>query len=122
VEDQILKEQFIRLADSHYTTMNRVDALVQEKDSSRTHDAPSETFVGTSSRIFGELLAKVSSNPDATLVKRLQEAEVRCLESIQLAIKNNDITESSRTVLKEELKNIQKTHEHMKQLKDKIAA
>jgi uncharacterized protein (TIGR02284 family) len=122
VQDAKLKETFSQMSELHKQTMNRVNGLLQSEDASRNRNAPSETLVGASSRVFGELLAKISSNPDGTLVKRLEEAEDRCLESIQSAVDNQDISASTRRVLNQELTNIQKTHDHMKSLKERFAA
>ena len=42
-----------------------------------------ETFVGQAQQFWGELMASISNDVDETLVTHLEEAEDRCLHSIQ---------------------------------------
>lgn len=77
-----------------------------------------ETILGGMRQFFGELHAKISNDVDETLVTHLEEAEDRCLHSMQDAIESDDISPATKTVLQKELSTLQKSHDYMKSLKD----
>ena len=82
----------------------------------------SDTFTGQATQFWGELMVNISNDVDETLVKHLEEAEDRCLHSIEEAIKEDDLTPATKTVLNNELSALQKSHDYMKALKDSLKA
>jgi uncharacterized protein (TIGR02284 family) len=81
-----------------------------------------DTFAGQARQFWAELMTKISNDVDETLVKHLEEAEDRCLHSMQDAIENDDISVSTKATLRSELGTLQKTHDYMKALKDCMKA
>ncbi len=81
-----------------------------------------DTFVGQATQFWGELMANISNDVDETLVKHLEEAEDRCLHSIESAIKEDDISPATKVVLRNEYSALQKCHDYMKALKDALMA
>lgn len=82
----------------------------------------SDTLTGQTTQFWGELMANISNDVDETLVKHLEEAEDRCLHSIEDVIREEDITPATKTVLSNELAALQKSHDYMKALKDSLKA
>ncbi len=81
-----------------------------------------ETFMGQAAQFFGQMAAKISNDVDETLVTHLEEAEDRCLHSIQDAMDSEDVTPSTKAMLQGELATLQKSHDYMKSLKDSLKA
>lgn len=81
-----------------------------------------QTLLGQTQKFWGELMAAVSNDVDETLVAHLEEAEDRCLHSMQEAIENGDITPKTRSVLNQELFALKKSHDYMKELKEMMRA
>ncbi len=80
-----------------------------------------ETIMGQMREFYGEISAMLSSDPDYTLVKHLEEAEDRCLHSMQDAIDSDDISAKTKAVLEGEINTLQRSHDYMKALKDDMA-
>lgn len=81
-----------------------------------------ETLIGQSAQLFGKLAASISNDMDETLVSHLEEAEDRCLHSMQDAIDDDDVSIQTKTFLGQELVKLQKSHDYMKSLKDTLKA
>lgn len=81
-----------------------------------------ETFAGQAAQIWGELMAHMSSDVDDTLVKHLEEAEDRCLHSMQDALDSDDLSDSARFFLKSEIDSLYKSHDLMRALKNQTHA
>lgn len=79
-----------------------------------------ETLVGQTQKFWGKLMASISNDVDETLVTHLEEAEDRCLHSMEDAIKSENVSPSTRTVLQGELASLRKSHDYMKILKESM--
>lgn len=122
VRDASLQETFREMAKTHKSTLDRVEALLQKRDASHGRDEASTTLAGNANRAFGEIMSVLSNDPDAKLVERLEEAEDRCLESLQSAADLPEFEAEERNVLKKELQERRSSHDRMKKLKDSKAA
>lgn len=122
VESIKLKNTFKDLEQLHESTITRLKSIVAQKSNEAYKKTAEETIMGTTKRLFGELAAELSGNPNATLIKRLEEAEDRCLHSMEEVMNENKTTAQTRGLLQIELQKLQKSHDHMKFLKDTIAA
>lgn len=81
-----------------------------------------ETASGQIRQFWGELMANISNDVDETLVKHLEEAEDRCLHSVQNIMEHDDIPVSTKTMLQKEYNALRKSHDYMKALKDCMKA
>ncbi len=81
-----------------------------------------ETLSGQARQMWGELMASISNDVDETLVSHLEEAEDRCLNSIEDTMKEEDLSAPTKTVLGNEHSALQKSHDYMKTLKDTLKA
>ncbi len=81
-----------------------------------------DTFAGQARQFWGEMMANISNDVDETLVAQLEEAEDRCLHSIEDAMKNKDISAETKSTLQGELRALQKSHDYMKALKESMKA
>lgn len=79
-----------------------------------------QTLKGQATQFWGELMANMSSDVDETLVNHLEEAEDRCLHSIEDAMQKNDIAPSTKAALQKELDSLKKSHDYMKALKESL--
>ena len=80
------------------------------------------TVSGKTAQFFGELMARVSNDVDESLVSSLEEAEDRCLHSIEDALEEEDISPATRAVLAQEYSTLRQTHDYMKELKSYMKA
>lgn len=101
---------------------NVIISLQQKVRSNGGDPEADETFTGKAALFFGNLATKISNDVDETLVKHLEEAEDRCLHSIEDAMKNKDITASTKALLQDELVSLRRSHDYMKSLKDQMKA
>ena len=115
-----LRTTFGELKKLHNKTIQKLQGALRLKDASADTDAEG-TLVGTGQRLFGKLVTKLSSTPNQTLINRLVEAEERCLNSMEEA-SAKDLPRDIKKVLTDELANMRKGQEHMKQLKESCAA
>tara|TARA_B100001989_G_C24548123_1_gene472380 strand:- start:2820 stop:3311 length:492 start_codon:yes stop_codon:yes gene_type:complete len=81
-----------------------------------------ETFAGGAREFWGKLMASISNDIDETLVTHLEEAEDRCLNKIQDIIKDEQIPETTKSMLQNEYRALQKSHDYMKALKETMKA
>ena len=119
IEDPQMKTTFKNLESLH----NSVKVTLESQVQSNGGDFEAyETFVGGMKQLFGEIEAKISNDKVSTFVKHLEEAEDRCLHSMQDAIDSDDIRETTKTMLSKELATLRKSHDYMKALKESLAA
>lgn len=119
VENPQLKSTFKNLEDLHKGVITNLQQQVRANGGDPEAD---ETFTGQAAQLFGNLAAMVSNDTDETLVKHLEEAEDRCLHSMQDAIDSDDVTTTTKTWLMGELSSLRKSHGYMKSLKDCMKA
>lgn len=110
-----IKANFSHLESLHKGVIINLSDIVRSNDGMPDAD---ETIEGGMRQFFGELHAKVSNKVDKTLVSHLEEAEDRCLHSLQEAMKSDDISPSTKLRLQKELSSLQKSHDYMRSLKD----
>ncbi len=79
-----------------------------------------ETVVGQMREMFAVLMTKISNDVDETLVTHLEEAEDRCLHSMQDAIQSPNVSPDTKIILQGELTALSKSHDYMKALKDDL--
>lgn len=119
VEDPGLEATFRDLRDIHNNVV--IDLKNHIFKSGGKVDA-SGTITGKTVQFFGELLAKVSNDVDETFISSLEEAEDRCLHSVQEAMTKNDLNADTKSLLATEMSTLKKTHDRMKALKDAVKA
>jgi uncharacterized protein (TIGR02284 family) len=81
-----------------------------------------ETISGKAQKFWSHVMLSVSNDVDETLVHHLEEAEDRCLNSMQETLERPDISPSTQRVLKREYSALEKSHDYMKALKDTMDA
>jgi uncharacterized protein (TIGR02284 family) len=114
-----LKAAFRDLEGLHQDVMVHLQQHVRKNG--ETVD-PSETFVGQTQQFWGELMAKISNDVDESLVSHLEEAEDRCLHSMQETMNADDLPVETKMLLQTEMKTLQRTHDYMKSLKEMMKA
>lgn len=114
-----LKATFRSLESLHKSVVSDLQTRVLAKAGDKE---ASETMTGKATRFWGELIASVSNDVDETLVKHLEEAEDRCLHSMQDAIDNDELLPGTKDLLRKELTTLKKSHDYMKDLKDYMMA
>lgn len=119
VESAEIKQTFSKLEDLHRQVMTNLQNQIRINGGNPEAD---ETLIGKGAQFWGELMAKVSNDADATLVKHLEEAEDRCLHSMQDAMKDADIRPATKAALQNDMETLRKTHDYMKALKDAMKA
>jgi len=122
VENPRHKSTFRELDQLHKSAITSIQQLMTKSGADTNKSKADETVTGKATRMFGELASKLSSNTDSTLISRLEEAEDRCLHSMEDAIKNEDVSADTRGALQNELSKLRKSHDHMKALKESMAA
>jgi uncharacterized protein (TIGR02284 family) len=80
------------------------------------------TFTGQVSEMWGRMKATLSNDVDESLIASLEEAEDRCIHSIDEAIQDGNVSPSARAALKREQGNLHKSHDYMKIMKDNAQA
>ena len=80
------------------------------------------TMAGQMQEMWGKMKASLSNDVDESLIVSLEEAEDRCIHSIDDAVKNTDLSPAARTALKKEQSALHKSHDYMKIMKDNVKA
>lgn len=114
-----IKRTFSELESLHRTVATNLKSRVRANGGDAEAGG---TFAGQTRKFWGELMASISNDVDETLVTHLEEAEDRCLHSIQEAMEDPDISPQTKTTLRQELQTLQKSHDYMKALKDALKA
>ncbi len=118
-KDAQLKKTFHDLETLH----NGIAVNIQKYVRGTGNDADANgTVTGQVSQFWGEMMAKISNDVDETLVSHLEEAEDRCLHSIEDAMKEKEITPAAKSLLQSELVALRKSHDYMKALKEMTKA
>lgn len=80
------------------------------------------TITGKVGQFWGEMKAKISNDVDESLISSLEEAEDRCINSIDDAINNEELSAAARIALKKEQETLHKSHDYMKIMKENAKA
>ncbi|MBK84424.1 MAG: hypothetical protein CMD81_11395 [Gammaproteobacteria bacterium] len=122
VEDQHLRSEFVGLRQLHSNVVTKLQSEIASRNVKPEDIQPSETVAGKANRYFGELMAAITPDTDARFISRLEEAEDRCLHSMEDVVKNQDISSELKTVLMNQYDELKKSHDHMRTLKKIRAA
>lgn len=122
VHDQHLKSEFVGLRQLHSNVVSKLQKEVSVRNGDVDDIEANETVTGMANRYFGELLAAVTPDSDARFISRLEEAEDRCLHSMEDVVKNTNISSELKTVLMNQYDELKKSHDHMRTLKKIRAA
>lgn len=114
--DPEMKRLFRTMADIRKSVI--IDLRAHMRKKGMDVEQPSETLMGQANKFLGENIARWSDNTDTALIAYLEEAEDRCIHSFEDVSNDNDIDESTRLIVADELKTLQKTHDYMKELKE----
>lgn len=117
-ESPEISHNFRELESLHQSVVSDLSRCIRENGGDPDADG---TFTGKTVQFFGTLMSKLSSDVDETLVNYLEEAEDRCLHSMQDAIDEQKIRPHTKALLVGELSTLQRTHDHMKSLKDSMS-
>lgn len=90
----------------HYLRKNGFEANAQE------------TMVGQAQKFWAGLMTSISNDVDETLIAHLENAEDRCLHSMQDAIKGDNLLPQTKQALQSELVMLERSHDYMKKLKE----
>jgi len=98
-----------------------VKTSLQAELSSLGNDSEAEeTIKGQAAEFFALIASKISNDVDGTWVSHLEEAEDRCLHSMQDAIQNDNVTPATKITLSKELEKLKASHDLMRDLKKNL--
>lgn len=112
-----LKTTFKELESLHSGVVANIQRLVREKGDDAEAD---ETLRGQMNQFWGELMTKISDNPDDMLVYQLEEAEDRCVKSMREALDSDDLSTQTKAFLQNEMTTLNKSHDYMRSLKNSL--
>lgn len=116
-ESPEIEATFNKLEWLHKDVVTSLQTKVRQNGETAEADS---TITGNVRKIFGEISAKLSSDKDETLVSHLEEAEDRCLHSMQDAMEGEKVSSSTKAFLQTQMSTLKKTHDFMKMLKDQM--
>ena len=116
-ESPEIEATFSKLEWLHKDVVTSLQSKVRQNGETATADS---TLTGNVRKIFGEISAKFSGDTDETLVSHLEEAEDRCLHSMQDVMEGEKVSSSTKTYLQTQMSTLKKTHDFMKTLKDQM--
>jgi len=119
VKDDTYKTTFSNLESLHESVASNVVILM--KSYGEDYDAD-ETMKGQAMQFWTQTKAMFSGSPNETFIKDLEEAEDRCLHSMQDAVSDTKISDTTRARLQNELTSLRKAHDYMKSLKENLKA
>lgn len=122
VEDSGLKNTLKEFEDLHESAVSTFKRQLSVNGASEKDQKANETMSGKASKLFTNIKTQFQKNSDNTLINDLEKAEDKCLHTLEVAISKKTISEGTRKVLKDELLQIRKSRDHMKELKKHIAA
>ena len=122
VKDKSLQETLREFELLHKQAMLNFKEQLEATSSDQETHKPEETVLGQANKMFTQVLTEFQDKPDDRFVQQLEEAEDRCLNRLEEAMKTPEITESTKKVMEDEMARMRKSHDTMKSLKDKIAA
>jgi uncharacterized protein (TIGR02284 family) len=114
VQDAHLKTTFQSFYQLHSEVGSSLRAELAAIGATFKQMTPDKTLFGKANQLFGELISKLSSNPDIQLISRLERAEDRCLENIEEAIIDERMSSGTRKFLDSLRKKILANHDQMK--------
>lgn len=120
VESEKLKTTFRDLENLHKNIV--INLQQQIRSNGGNSNDIDETIMGEAREFWTNLMTHISNDVDKTLVKNLEEAEDRCLHSMEKTMKNDDIPAETKMVLRNGYQALQKSHDYMKALKDYMKA
>lgn len=118
-ENVTVKDVFRKFENLHKDVMVNLQNYVRKNGDMAEAD---DTVVGQVQKMWGELKAKISNDVDESLITSLEEAEDRCLHSIEDALEDKDISAAAKAALTKEKATLQQTHNYMKIMKDNAKA
>lgn len=118
-KSEFMKSTFENLERLHSDVTKTLEGRILANGGEADSD---ETITGQMKELLGVLMTKISDDVDETLVTHLEEAEDRCLHSMQDAIENESVSPDTKTILQNELSVLRKSHDYMKALKEDIKA
>jgi uncharacterized protein (TIGR02284 family) len=117
VRNPRLERSFSDLQRLHKAVIEDLTDRIEENGGKPDVDG---TLAGRTARLLGEVMTKVRSDVDETLVSHLEEAEDRCLHSMREALDARHMQAHTRALLLSELGSLQRSHDYMKALKDSM--
>ncbi len=112
-----MKSTFKHLEKLHGDVVTAIESRVRANGGEADAD---ETITGQVKEFFGVLMSKISNDVDETLVSHLEEAEDRCLHSVQDAIASKNISPETKAFLENQYIALRQSHDYMKALKDQM--
>lgn len=116
-ENTSFRRTFQDLESLHSSVIMNLQSRIRSNGGNPEAD---ETLKGQAAKFWGEMMANMSNDVDETLVKHLEEAEDRCLHSIEDAIQHDEVSPATKAALQKEKVALQKSHDYMKALKDSL--
>ena len=117
VQHPILQHTFTNLEMLHSNVLKKVKGRIRGNGEAPDID---ETIKGQIAKSWNGIKTKLSKNPDVMLVHDLEEAEDRCLDKVQSIMKNDNVSDLTKTLLESEYKKLRRSHDYMKDLKDQM--
>lgn len=106
----------------HQNAVNTFKQQLEVSGASEDTQVPRETMSGKTNQLFTHFLAQFQESPDQKLVNELEEAEDKCLNTLEDAITSENLSSKTQQVLKDQLSELRKSHDHMRALKKQMAA
>lgn len=116
-ESPEIRQTFRDLEDLH---RNVILNLQEQVRANGGEAEPDETLTGKAQQLWAELMTTMSSDVDETLVSYLEQAEDRCLHSMENVLIGDKILPTTRFALQEELRTLRRSHDYMKSLKESL--
>lgn len=118
-ESVAMKQTFGNLENLHKSVIVTLQNCVAQNGGDPEAE---ETMAGKARMFWTNLMSEISNDVDETLVRNLEEAEDRCLHSMEDALEDDKIRPQVKEVLRTELSKLQKSHDYMKDLKESMKA
>ncbi len=118
-DNESYKPTFKNLEQVHKSVVSNLEIMLRSNGEKYEAD---ETLKGQFAQFWTQAMALLSDEDTKTFVYHLEEAEDRCLNSMQEAINDNGISEMTKAKLLNELTSLRKSHDYMKSLKDGLMA
>ena len=117
-----LQREFDGLCALHEKTIRSLQVYMREISDPTVSIQPDQTLTGQVEKLFSEIACVLSSNTNETLINQLEAAEDRCIRTIEAATEKETLSPSTKHVLSQEHIHLQRSHDHMKLLKDALKA
>lgn len=121
VSDRHLKSTFLNLKAVHKGIVVNLQTYLNSRPN--TGDtAANQTMIGQAKQLWGEIAARIGSHTDEIFVTHLEEAEDRCLHTMEDALESEDMNPDVKRFLGQELATLKEAHDYVKLLKQHIQA